>query len=130
MPDFQRAIGLPDGSIGSAFLELFGRPARDSGLESERNNRMSGAARLHLLNSTHVQRKIQQGPKLAALYRDIKNQRELVSQLYLTILSRYPTDEEWKTVAAHLQSPAAKGTPVNADLAWGLINSAEFLYRH
>jgi hypothetical protein len=130
MPDFQRAIGLPDGSIGSAFLELFGRPARDSGLESERNNRMNDAARLHLLNSTHVQRKIQQGPKLVALYRDFKNLREQVSQIYLTILSRYPTDEEWKIVTAHMQSPAAKGTPVSADLAWGLINSAEFLYRH
>jgi hypothetical protein len=130
MPDFQRAVSLPDGSIGSAFLELFGRPGRDSGLESERNNRTSDAQRLHMLNSTHVQRKIQQGPKLVALMRDTKNQRELVSQLYLTILSRYPTDDEWKTITAHVQSPASKGTSPNVDLAWGLINSAEFLYRH
>jgi hypothetical protein len=83
-----------------------------------------------MLNSTHVQRKIQQGPKLVALMRDTKNQRELVSQLYLTILSRYPTDDEWKTITAHVQSPASKGTSPNVDLAWGLINSAEFLYRH
>ncbi|MGO9227801.1 MAG: DUF1553 domain-containing protein, partial [Bryobacteraceae bacterium] len=130
MPDFQRAIGLPDGSISSSFLELFGRPARDSGLESERNNRSSDAQRLHMLNSTHVQRKIQQGPKLAAMMRDAKNPRELVSQLYLTILSRYPTDEEWKVVAAHAQSGAPRGQAAVVDLAWGLINSAEFLYRH
>jgi hypothetical protein len=130
MPDFQRAISLPDGSISSAFLDLFGKPARDSGLESERNNRSSDAQRLHMLNSTHVQRKIQQGPKLVAMMQDAKNPREMVSQLYLTVLSRYPTDEEWKVVAAHAQSGAPRGQAAAVDLAWGLINSAEFLYRH
>jgi hypothetical protein len=130
MPDFQRSIALPDGSISSAFLDLFGKPARDTGLESERNNRSSDAQRLHMLNSSHVQKKIQQSPKLTALFRDTKNRRELVSQLYLTILSRYPTDEEAKVVVAHVQSAAAKGTEPNVDLAWALINSAEFLYRH
>ncbi|MGA8581208.1 MAG: DUF1553 domain-containing protein, partial [Bryobacteraceae bacterium] len=130
MPDFQRAISLPDGSIGSAFLDLFGRPARDTGLESERNNRISDAQRLYMLNSSHVQRKIQQGPKLAALMRDNRNPREMVTQIYLTILSRYPTDEEWKTVVAHSQSGAARGRAAAVDLAWALINSAEFLYRH
>ncbi len=130
MPDFQRAISLPDGSIGSSFLELFGRPARDTGLESERNNRTSDAQWLHMLNSSHVQRKIQQAPKLGAMMREIKNPRELVTQIYLTILSRYPTDEEWKAMAAHSQSGAAKGQAAVVDLAWGLINSSEFMYRH
>jgi hypothetical protein len=130
MPDFQRAVSLPDGSIGSSFLDLFGRPARDTGLESERNNRSSDAQRLHMLNSTHVQRKIQQSPKLTALMHDIKNPRELVTQIYLTILSRYPTDEEWKAMVAHSQSGAPKGQAAMVDLEWGLINSSEFLYRH
>ena len=130
MPDFQRAISLPDGSIGSSFLDLFGRPARDTGLESERNNRSSDAQRLHMLNSSHVQRKIQQSPKLTAMMREIKSPRELVSQIYLTILSRYPTDEKWKVMAAPSQSGAAKGQAAVVDLAWGLINSAEFMYRH
>ena len=121
MPDDQRSIGLPDGSISSSFLELFGRPARDTGTEAERNNRISDAQKLHLLNSSHVQRKIQQGPKLQAMLRDVKPRRELVNQLYLTILSRYPTDDEWKVASEH---------PQPADLAWALINSTEFLYRH
>ena len=69
MPDDQRAIALPDGSITSSFLELFGRPARDTGLESERVNRMTDAQRLHLLNSSHVQRKIEQGSKIQAIRR-------------------------------------------------------------
>jgi hypothetical protein len=89
------------------------RDPRDTGLESERNNRPSAAQRLHLLNSSHVQRKIAQSPKL----------RVLVSDLYLLILSRYPTPEELKIVAA-------KGRDAVNDLAWALIDTAEFLYRH
>ena len=130
MPDNQRAIGLPDGSIGSAFLELFGRPPRDTGLASERNNRLTDAQRLDLLNSTQIQRKIQQGPKLLALMRDFRNNRELVDQLYLTVLSRKPTDDEWKQIVAHSQSGAARGQQAFVDLAWALVNSSEFLYRH
>jgi len=130
MPDNQRAIGLPDGSIGSAFLELFGRPPRDTGLASERNNRLTDAQRLDLLNSTQIQRKIQQGPKLLALMREFRNNRELVDQLYLTVLSRKPTDDEWKQIVAHSQSGAARGQQAFVDLAWALVNSSEFLYRH
>jgi len=130
MPDFQRALTLPDGSISSSFLELFGRPARDTGIESERNNKLSDAQKLFLLNSSQIQRKIQQGPKLTAILRDVRNPKDLVSQLYLTIVSRYPTDDEWKLVAAHSQSGAARGQAAFADLAWALMNSTEFLYRH
>ncbi len=49
IPDGQRSIELADGSISSSFLNIFGRPARDSGLESERNNRPTAAQELHLL---------------------------------------------------------------------------------
>ena len=46
---------------------MFGRPPRDTGLESERNNRPTADQRLHLLNSSHIQRKIEQSPKLKNL---------------------------------------------------------------
>lgn len=130
MPDFQRAVTLPDGSISSSFLELFGRPNRDTGLESERNNRFTDAQQLFMLNSGQVLRKMQQGPKLAAMMREIRNPRDLVSQLYLTILSRYPTDEEWALVAARSKSGSARGQAATFELVWTLLNSSEFLYRH
>ena len=129
MPDFERAATLPDGSISSAFLELFGRPARDTGLESERANRITDEQRLHLLNSTHIQRKLQQSPRLQAMMREIRDPRELVNQIYLTILSRYPTEDEWKLVQAH-SAAGTRGQAAAIDLAWALINSTEFLYRH
>ena len=128
MPDFQPAMTLPDGSISSGFLELFGRPARDTGLESERNNRISDAQKLHLLNSTQIQRKVQQAVQI--FQRDNKTLRDLVTQVYLTILSRYPTEDEWKLIAAHSQMAPLRGQPATVDFIWALLNSAEFLYRH
>ena len=130
IPEGLSSISLPDGSITSSFLELFGRSPRDTGLESERNNRPSAAQRLHLLNSSHIQRKIAEGPNLQALMQSAKNPRALATALYLAILSRFPTDDEMKTVEAYSQSGAAKGREAAIDLAWALINSAEFLYRH
>jgi hypothetical protein len=129
IPDGQRSISLPDGSITSPILELFGRPPRDTGVESERNNRVSAAQRLHLLNSTHIQQQIQGGPNLPALMRNA-DPRTVVNRVYLTILSRYPTDEELQGIAAYPQSSNVRGAQAVVDLAWALINSAEFLYRH
>ena len=130
IPEDQRSISLADASITSPFLEVFGRPPRDTGLESERNNSPTAAQRLHLLNSSHVQRKIEQSPKLRFLVQSSGNPREVVGGLYLTILSRFPTEEELKIVGAHFQSAAGRRWAAAVDLAWALINSAEFLYRY
>ncbi|HUT37093.1 MAG TPA: DUF1553 domain-containing protein [Planctomycetota bacterium] len=131
IPAWQRSIALPDGSITSAFLEMFGRPPRDTGLEAERNNMPSPAQRLHLLNSSHIRRKIGESKTLAPLLAASgMSQRSAVTELYLTFLSRFPTDEELAIVKAYGQSGEAKGPEALVDLAWALINSAEFLYRH
>ncbi|MCX6907190.1 MAG: DUF1553 domain-containing protein, partial [Verrucomicrobia bacterium] len=94
IPEKQRSISLPDGSIGSPFLELFGRPSRDTGQESERNNRATAEQRLHLLNSSHIQKKIQDSPKIQYVIRNAKKPGDAVNWLYLMILSRYPTAAE------------------------------------
>jgi len=130
LPDGQRSIALPDASISSAFLEMFGRPPRDTGLESERNNQPTANQRLHLLNSSHIQQKIQQSEKLRALLQAPGKPREPVERLYLTILSRYPTDDELKIVAAYFQSAKSNRWVAVVDLAWALMNSTEFLCRH
>ena len=111
IPETRRAIALPDGSISSSFLELFGRSARDSGLESERNNRITAGQRLHLLNSSHVRNKLREGPALQQLLAE----KDAAENLYLAILSRPPADEE---------------RVGKDDLAWTLINTTEFLFRH
>jgi hypothetical protein len=130
IPESRRTIALADGSTTSAFLEMFGRPPRDTGLESERNNRPSPPQRLHFLNSSHVQRKIEQSAKLLDLLQRASSRQDAAVRLYLTILSRYPTEKELQTVDAYAQSGAAAGRAALMDVAWALINSAEFLHRH
>ncbi len=130
IPEGRRSITLPDGSITSPFLEMFGRPPRDTGLESERNNNPTASQRLHLLNSSHVREKIEQSPHLQrkmATYRNTPQQG--VDNLYLSILSRRPTAEERASIRQYMQNRSGGGR-VYADLVWALINSTEFLYRH
>jgi len=126
----QRAIGLADGSITSTFLETFGRPSRDTGLESERHSRPTPAERLALLNSSSVQRKIEQSAKLQALIQARVDLRQAITNLYLTILSRFPTDDEVTVASAYVRTAAGNRRVAGLDLAWALINSREFLYRH
>jgi hypothetical protein len=133
IPADQPAIALADGSITSPFLALFGRSARATGMENERINKMLSAQWLHLLNSSHIQRKLEQGPKLKAIFDSGRKPPEIVEELYLTILSRFPTPDEVK-----IADDCGKAGRPNAgkrredwvDITWALINSTEFLYRH
>jgi hypothetical protein len=130
IPENQRSIALPDGSISSSFLEMFGRSARDTGLVSERNNRPTAEQRLHLLNSSAIQRKIEQSPMIKNLTATGKEPRDTTTGIYLGILSRFPTAEELKIAQDYFQSGDLSRREAAVDLVWALINSAEFLYRH
>ncbi|MHC4398439.1 MAG: DUF1553 domain-containing protein [Planctomycetota bacterium] len=130
IPENRRSIALADGSITSSFLEMFGRPPRDTGLESERNNEPTPAQRLHFLNSSHVQRKLREGPRIQSVIQSNRSREETAKQLYLMIVSRFPTKRELKIVAEYSQSGVVEGREGLEDLAWALINSAEFLHRH
>ncbi len=64
MPSGFRATHLADGSIDLPFLQLFGRPPRDTAYESDRDLELSMRQTLHLLNSSDVQNKINASPRL------------------------------------------------------------------
>ncbi|MEW5981127.1 MAG: DUF1553 domain-containing protein [Acidobacteriota bacterium] len=130
VPPGVRSTALADGSITSAFLETFGRPSRDTGLASERSDRPSASQRLYLLNSAEVQRKIQQGPAVQALLQRGGDGRALLDLLYLTILSRHPTEAEMAAVQQYTQATEPNRRALVQDLVWALINTVEFRYRH
>ncbi len=131
IPQEQRTICLADGSITSPFLELFGRPARDTGLWSERSDQPSAAQRLHLLNSSHVQQKIEKSPVLRGMVADCGRDRaRLIRTLYLHLLSRYPTPAELEVAKEYFKMRDTGQKQAVEDLAWALVNTKEFLYRH
>jgi hypothetical protein len=113
IPETHRAVALPDGSISSSFLELFGRPPRDTGMLSERAGGMTAGQRLHMLNSSHIRNKLRNGSGI----KDLMSKGDSRENLYLAILSRFPTDADW-------------GGGDGNQLAWTLINTTEFLFRH
>jgi hypothetical protein len=86
------------------------------------------AARLLLLNSSQVQAKLEQGGRIQALVQ--ADARQAVDDLYVAILSRPPTEEEAAIVEAYARAAAGNRRVTGLDVAWALINSVEFLYRH
>jgi hypothetical protein len=130
IPKDMPAVALPDGSITSSFLTLFGRSARSTGMEGERVNELASPQWLHMLNSADLQSKLQNGPKIRALLSAGGKESEIVERLYLTLLSRFPTDADMKAAELHAKSGAARGREMWIDLTWALINSPEFLLRH
>jgi hypothetical protein len=136
------AIAIADGSITSPFLALFGRSARATGMENERENKPIPAQWLFMLNSSNIQLKLEQSPRLKPIFDSKRAPAEIVEELYLTVLSRFPTPEEVKTAEGYSAAPAPSAPGKSAkpaatkkredwiDITWSLINSIEFLYRH
>ena len=133
IPEDNRTITLSDGSITSQFLEMFGRPSRDKGYESERETQPTEFQRLYMLNSTEMHARIAKSPALLKIISECRSdQRAAIRMVYLTILSRRPTDQELAIALAHFEQGGKKaGARLAAqDLAWALLNTKEFLYKH
>lgn len=60
------------------------------------------------------------------------NDEQRIEALFLTTLSRFPTDAEKTRFLAYLQANAATDVPARplADLYWTLLNTTEFLSNH
>jgi len=121
---------LPDGSVSSSFLEMFGRAPRDTGRESERNNRITAAQKLWLLNSSQMQRKLEGSRMVQYQSQSGKPPAEVVANLYLGILSRFPTVPEAAVAGAYFGRSDMNRRRATVDLAWALMNTTEFLYHH
>ncbi|TWU32502.1 DUF1553 domain-containing protein [Novipirellula artificiosorum] len=143
IPGDQPSIALPDASITSPFLELFGRPARDTGFELERNNAPTAEQMLHLLNSSHLLDKLESrwNPQTSAtsprfgrrVRRSVaapQSAQADVTDVYLSLLSRYPTSHELEVIRKYTSEAEAQGNEAMVDLMLSLINTPEFLYRH
>lgn len=131
IPEQNRSIELADGSMTSQFLEMFGRPSRDTGFLSERQNEPSAAQRREILNSTHIQNKIERSVRLNAWIKNANNKPiQIINSVYLSILSRYPTESERLVIKEYFESSKLNTKQAAVDLTWALLNSKEFLYKH
>ncbi|NOX54275.1 MAG: DUF1553 domain-containing protein [Planctomycetes bacterium] len=113
IPKNKRAISIADGSITSTFLALFGRSPRATGMENERGgNKLDAPQWLFMLNSRQIQSKLEKGPKLQKIIMARRPPEDTIEDVYLTILSRFPTKEERQAVFEYLSANRAILTPV------------------
>jgi len=130
MPAGTRAIQLWDSHLPHQFLELFGRPVRETACECERVTEPTVSQVLHVLNSPQIESRLRHADgRIARLCEQESDDRKLVEDLFLTFCSRLPTADEQQAAQQHL-SVAPSRREGAEDLAWGLLNSLEFLVNH
>jgi len=130
LPSGTRAIELPDPNFESYFLDTLGRPQRIVSCECERTAEPNLSQVLQLANGELVQRKLsdEQG-RVTRLAEHTADDKDVFTELYLTALSRHPTEQE----LTHCKQILAEADSRRAgleDIAWALINGREFLFNH
>ena len=151
-PKGYRAIQIWDNKLPSHFLEVFGRPSRQTVCSCERGTESSIAQALHLMNSQTTTGKLQSRHGLCArLAGSELKDAEIIEELYLRTLSRYPRPEEVELMSqafsgnansvagantdGQATSPEGRSTAAARqkaieDILWTLMNSREFVFNH
>jgi hypothetical protein len=128
LPAGTRAIELPDESVGSGFLDTFGRPKRDTPCECERVTDASLSQSLMLLNSAEVQGRLgAAGGRAELLVKDQRPDKAKIGDLFWTALGRAPSPTESTAACEHVARHPSKKAAYE-DVIWALINTKEFQF--
>lgn len=130
LPLGARAAQVANGPSGIYFLEVFGRPSRETVCTCERSNDPTLAQSLHLINGETLHRAIAgDDGRLARLLREETPVPALAENLYLAALSRPPREAELADIAAYVEG-AEDLRPALEDVFWAVLNSKEFTFNH
>jgi hypothetical protein len=131
---FPDTVGLPDGQGAvSQFLDSFLRPNRDN---QERLRDGSVLQALNLMNDTFVNNRITStAPNgVNSLLRNaltIRDNRQMIEMLYLSVLSRPPSEAELRVALAAFTSDVSNIRQGKAeDLLWSLYNKVDFVFNY
>ena len=130
-----RAVTLFDSLTPSAELDILGRCSREESCEVSSSSRAAGGLtrKLHLMNGRLVNSKIRS--KKSHLSKLLDSQLpydQIVSKLYLSCFSRYPTDTEreyWQQQEKQVQTGPQRRELLE-DLFWSLLVCREFTTNH
>jgi hypothetical protein len=129
VPEDTRAEEFPDPHVGKdGFLDLFGRPQRESACECERKTDLSLPQALNLVNGRTISDAIADpAGRIAKALIAGATDRSLVEDMYLATLSRTPTATELDKGITYLRGGDSRAARAQ-DLLWALVNSKAFLY--
>jgi hypothetical protein len=115
--------------LGDRFLEAFGKPQRLQSCECERSDETTLNQTFQLVSGPLINELLTKPEnRLARLAASRKGASEIVGELYWTALSRPPTREELAVTTAFLERADDRRKALE-DIAWGLVNSHEFMLR-
>ena len=129
LPDGIRAINIvrPD-AFPTGFLNAYGQPSRQT--VPERKVEPNLAQALHVLaGGTYNQKVSAEGGRVDGLVKKGASNDEIIEELYLAGLSRFPTERE-RTLLKTMITGAESRRKAIEDLMWGVIASREFAYNH
>jgi hypothetical protein len=140
-PAGTRALQLPDSTVASQFLNVFGRPARVICDVSERSSDPSIGQALHVINGDTLNQKLSALDGSVALFQKVGlSDSRIVEHMFLSAYGRFPGDEERRSMMELLQkSRTATGSSEVQkearrqgleDLFWAMLTSKEFLFNH
>ena len=131
MPAGARALQTWNFKLGSDLLDAFGRPDSSEDCPCERNLEGSVVQALHLMHSEHLQAKLaNKNGRVTKLVSSELSEAEIVEELFLTAMGRFPDKEETSLAVKQFKEPDASRQTATEDLLWALINSAEFVFNH
>ena len=131
LPPNARAVQTWNHKLDSDFLDAFGRPNASQECPCERERKSSVVQALHLMNSNSLQTKLSSSSgRISTLAKSDTPEPKLITEIYLAAYNRSPRAEELKTALRFFSTPGATRQTAIEDLAWALINSAEFVFNH
>ena len=130
LPLGARAVQIADGNTSTYFLTTFGRAKRDTVCSCEVRMEPSLSQALHLLNGDTVNQKIAQGKFVESRIKAGKKPLEIVDEMYISCLTRKPTDKEYSTLVQVLDENKKDEQNTLNDVFWSLLNSREFIFNH
>jgi hypothetical protein len=129
LPKNFTAEQFPDPSFGKGgFLDLFGRPERQTSCECERRSDVSLVQALNLVNgSTIAEAVADENGRVAKLVLRGATDRQIVDELYLASLGRPPEPKELDYAETYMAKGMNRAERAQ-DLLWALLNSNAFLF--
>ena len=128
-PPGTRAINLKyPASYANRFLEVFERPKRD--VVVARNGKVNLMQALHMTVSPTYNDKLgEKGGRIDGLLQRGASSREIIEELYLAALSRFPSQEEQAGLENLIRKRSSRREALE-DLLWAVICSREFASNH
>jgi hypothetical protein len=128
-----RAVQVPDPSVKSRLLAIFGRPERITACACERSSEVNLTHTLFLIGDNITQKIRASDGRFGQMAKSKKSDPELMDEFMMTALGRLPKDAERKTFMNHVAQRSHEfGGRAEAfeDLMWALLNTKEFLFNH